>query len=76
MPSAAWIMRCPYNMDYDDPTQDLHIHYKKGMQHLNGEDAVKVLRWRKNNSGESLSVGDVGRVEVQHSFSRRWPRRW
>ena len=19
----------PYNMDYDDPTQDLHIHYKK-----------------------------------------------
>ena len=40
------------------------------MQHLNGEDAVKVLRWRKNNSGESLSVGDVGRVEVQHSFLR------
>ena len=60
----------PYNMDYDDPTQDLHIHYKKGMQHLNGEDAVKVLRWRKNNSGESLSVGDVGRVEVQHTFLR------
>ena len=60
----------PYNMDYDDPTQDLHIHYKKGMQHLNEEDAVKVLRWRKNNSGESLSVGDVGRVEVQHSFLR------
>ena len=60
----------PYNMDYDDPTQDLKIHYKKGMQHLNGEDAVKVLRWRKNNSGESLSVGDVGRVEVQHSFLR------
>lgn len=60
----------PYNMDYDDPTQDLHIHYKKGMQHLEGEDAVKVLRWRKNNSGESLSVGDVGRVEVQHTFLR------
>ncbi len=60
----------PYNMDYDDPTQDLHIHYKKGMQHLKGEDAVKVLRWRKNNSGESLSVGDVGRVEVQHTFLR------
>ena len=38
------------------------------MQHLNGEDAVKLLRWRKNNSGESLSVGDIGRVEIQHSF--------
>ncbi len=58
----------PYNMDYDDPTQDLHIHFKKGPQHLSGEDAVKLLRWRKNNSGESLSVGDIGRVEVQHSF--------
>ena len=58
----------PYNMDYDDPTQDLHIHFQQGMQHLNGEDAVKLLRWRKNNSGESLSVGDIGRVEIQHSF--------
>lgn len=58
----------PYNMDYDDPTQDLHIHFQKGTQHLSGEDAVKLLRWRKNNSGESISVGDIGRVEVQHSF--------
>ena len=58
----------PYNMDYDDPVQDLHIHLQKGMQHLNGEDAVKLLRWRKNNSGESISVGDVGRVEIQHAF--------
>lgn len=58
----------PYNMDYDDPSQDLHIHFQAGEQHLNGEDAVRVLRWRKNNSGENLSVGDVGRVEVQHTF--------
>ena len=58
----------PYNMHYDDPTQDLHIHFEKGMQHLDGENAVKLLRWRKNNSGESLSVGDVGRVEIQHAF--------
>ena len=58
----------PYNMDYDDPVQDLHIHFAQGMQHLNGEDAVKILRWRKNNSGENISVGDVGRVEIQHDF--------
>ena len=58
----------PYNMDYDDPSQGLSIHFQAGMQHLSGEDAVKVLRWRKNNSGENLSVGDVGRVSVQHSF--------
>lgn len=60
----------PYSMHYDDPSQNLHIHYEKGPQHLSGADAVKVLRWRKNNSGEALSVGDVGRVEVQHSFLR------
>ena len=60
----------PYDMHYDDPTQDLHIHYDAGMQHLTGEDAVKVLRWRQNNSGPSLSVGDVGRVEVQQSFMK------
>lgn len=64
----------PYNMDYDDPTQDLHIHFDEGMQHLNGEDAVKVLRWRKNNSGEKLSVGDIGRVEVQHSFLKAFAK--
>ena len=58
----------PYDMDYDDPTQDLHIHFKKGLQHLDGADAVKLLRWRKNNSGTKLSVGDIGRVEIQHGF--------
>ena len=36
--------------------------------YMSGSDAVRVLRWRKNNSGEKLSVGDVGRVTVQHSF--------
>ncbi len=60
----------PYSMHYDDPSQDLHIHFEAGMQHIDGDDAVKILRWRKNNSGESLSVGDVGRVEIQHSFLR------
>ena len=58
----------PYNMDYEDFTQDLYIHFQKGQQHLDGEDAVRLLRWRKNNMGESLSVGDIGRVEVQQSF--------
>lgn len=58
----------PFAMHYDDPTQDLHIHFEPGLQHLTGEDAVKVLRWRKNNSGESHSVGDVGRVEIQHDL--------
>ena len=32
----------PEDMDYDDPYQDLHIHFKKGLQHLNGQQAMEV----------------------------------
>ena len=30
----------PENMNYDDPFQDLHIHYEKGNHHLNGQQAM------------------------------------
>ncbi|MHB9022965.1 MAG: LCP family protein [Armatimonadota bacterium] len=46
----------PVDMDYDDNWQNLHIHLKKGRQHLNGEQVVGYLRWRKNNRGGP--VGD------------------
>lgn len=36
----------PVNMNYDDAAQDLHIHINKGLQTLNGEQAVQVLRFR------------------------------
>ena len=36
----------PVNLDYDDPTQDLHIHLKKGLQHLDGEHAEQYVRFR------------------------------
>ena len=62
----------PYHMDYDDPDQDLHIHFDPGRQLLNGEDAMKVVRWRKNNKwspyyGEG-GGGDITRLTVQHGF--------
>ena len=62
----------PYHMDYDDPEQDLHIHFDPGRQLLNGEDAMKVVRWRKNNKwspyyGEG-GGGDITRLNVQHGF--------
>ena len=53
----------PYNMDYDDPTQDLHIHYTKGQHHLNGQQAMEVVRFRHNNDGSGYT--DVGRAEMQ-----------
>ena len=56
----------PYYMDYDDPTQDLHIHFDKGYQYLNGTEAIKVVRWRQNNDGSNY--GDIARINNQQNF--------
>ncbi len=57
----------PFDMDYDDPYQDLHIHQKAGLRLLSGDDAMQVIRHRKNNDG-SHSAGDVGRLSIQQDF--------
>ena len=57
----------PFDMDYDDPAQNLHIHQKAGYRLLNGEDAMEVVRFRKNND-YSISLGDSGRTEIQRDF--------
>jgi LCP family protein required for cell wall assembly len=57
------------NMYYDDPSQDLHIYFKKGTTvHLNGDKAEEFFRWRENNDGTGLSDGDIGRINNQHLF--------
>ena len=58
----------PVDMDYDDPYQDLHIHFPAGMRHLNGEDALKVVRWRQNNDGSGYPTADIGRIGTQQAF--------
>ena len=59
----------PYNMNYDDPYQNLHIHQKKGLRKLNGDDAMQVIRWRKNNKSDGgFEIGDTGRQQVQQDF--------
>ena len=58
----------PLNMNYDDPYQDLHIHLQKGMQHLNGADALKVVRFRHNNDGSGYGTEDIGRIGTQQAF--------
>lgn len=58
----------PVDMDYDDPAQDLHIHFEKGQQRLDGEDALKVVRWRKNNDGSGYPTADIGRIGTQQAF--------
>ncbi|MCB1218212.1 LCP family protein [bacterium] len=47
------------NMDWDDNAGDLHIHLKKGPQHLNGVEAMGYARFRHD------AMGDKGRMQRQ-----------
>ena len=58
----------PINMNYDDPAQDLHIHYKAGLQHLNGQQAMEVVRFRHNNDGGGYPMQDLDRIKTQQAF--------
>lgn len=58
----------PVDMDYDDQLQDLSIHFSQGMRHLNGEEALKVVRFRHNNDGTGYGTEDVGRMQTQQKF--------
>lgn len=62
----------PIDMDYDDPTQDLHIHLNAGLQNINGSEAEQLLRFRHNNDGTSYPASygdnDFGRMKTQRNF--------
>lgn len=53
----------PMTMHYDDPTQDLHIHLEAGMQHLDGEQAMQLVRFRKG-----YATQDIQRTKTQQLF--------
>lgn len=53
----------PIDMHYEDPYQDLYIHINKGLQRLDGEDALKVVRFR-----EGYATQDIGRMNTQQAF--------
>ncbi len=53
----------PFDMDYDDPDQDLHIHLKAGYQTLNGDQAEQFIRFRSN-----YVQADIGRINAQKIF--------
>lgn len=67
----------PVHMAYDDPTQNLHIHFEPGMQYLTGSDALKVVRCRKNSDGpgvyphniyDAYPDADIGRTKTQREL--------
>ena len=63
----------PYNMNYDDPVQNLHIHLEAGPQHLDGQAAHDFVRFRHNNNGSAPGeyvMGDEGRIYWQQKFMK------
>lgn len=53
----------PMDLDYEDRSQDLYIHIPAGPQHLSGEEAMGVCRYRSGYYN-----GDLGRIDMQHRF--------
>ena len=53
----------PVSMNYYDPTQDLYINIPAGEQHLTGEEALKVVRFRSG-----YASADIGRIGTQQDF--------
>lgn len=67
----------PVYMNYDAPDQDLHIHFQPGMQHLTGQQALEVVRCRKNSDGpgeypnniyDAYPDADIGRTRTQQEM--------
>lgn len=63
----------PADMDYDDPTQDLHIHLKKGLQTLDGDKSEQFIRFRHPNHWTKelkkyYDGSDLKRIEAQQMF--------
>ncbi len=67
----------PVKLDYDDPDQNLHIHFNPGLQHLDGQAAEELLRFRRPNNFEytdELNVyyptmgSDIDRIAMQQEF--------
>lgn len=61
----------PMSMHYEDPVQDLYIHLEPGMQHLNGEQAMGLVRFRYG-----YTFQDLDRVKVQRDFLMKALKQW
>ncbi len=63
----------PLDMNYDDPAQNLHIHFTKGTHHLDGQGAMEAARYRHDNSDSpnynaNQWYTDIQRNEMQQQI--------
>lgn len=61
----------PLDMYYDDPAQALHIAIPAGLQELDGERAMGLVRFRSGYEN-----ADIGRVSVQRDFLKAAFDQW
>ncbi len=54
----------PKDMKYSDDSQHLYVNLKAGKQHLNGDQALQLLRYRHDE------LGDIGRIQRQQLMIR------
>lgn len=54
----------PKDMKYSDDSQHLYVNLKAGKQHLNGDQALQLLRFRHDD------LGDIGRIQRQQLVIR------
>lgn len=57
----------PLDMNYDDPVQNLHIHYTKGTHHLDGQGAMEVARYRHDNSDSPNYMANQWYTDIQRN---------
>ncbi len=62
----------PYDMNYEDPAQNLFIHIPKGMNNLDGAGAEGFVRFRQGykEDGSFFEIGDSGRKKNQLDFMK------
>ena len=61
----------PLNMNYDDPYQNLHIHFSKGLQHLNGQETMEAVRYRHDNADSPNYMANQWYTDVQRGEFQR-----
>lgn len=60
----------PQRMRWSDPLQNLNIDLKPGFQHLDGEMAEGLVRFRQGYDGNDY--GDFGRMQMQQYFLKAY----
>lgn len=61
----------PKDMQFSDKSMDLHVDLKAGLQHLNAEQALGLLRFRYGYVNQ-----DIGRQDVQKDFLKACAKQW